>query len=110
MTVEKDWTKDMKDRLSRHEVTAPVGLLDDVKREMARRSLKPGQGKSGTARLVPMMTWRRIAAAVAAVIVVGTGLYMTRPFKGDIKEIAHESREAASVAVRSWRWAHRQLY
>lgn len=96
MTVEKDWTKDMKDRLSRHEVTAPVGLLDDVKREMARRSLKPGQGKSGTARLVPMMTWRRIAAAVAAVIVVGTGLYMTRPFKGDIKEIAHESREAAS--------------
>lgn len=95
MTVEKDWTKDMKDRLSRHEVTAPVGLLDDVKREMARRSLKPGQGKSGTARLVPMMTWRRIAA-VAAVIVVGTGLYMTRPFKGDIKEIAHESREAAS--------------
>lgn len=96
MTVEKDWTKDMKDRLSRHEVTAPVGLLDDVKREMTRRSLKPGQGKSGTARLVPMMTWRRIAAAVAAVIVVGTGLYMTRPFKGDIKEIAHESREAAS--------------
>lgn len=96
MTVEKDWTKDMKDRLSRHEVTAPVGLLDDVKREMARRSLKSGQGKSGTARLVPMMTWRRIAAAVAAVIVVGTGLYMTRPFKGDIKEIAHESREAAS--------------
>lgn len=96
MTVEKDWTKDMKDRLSRHEVTAPVGLLDDVRQEMARRGLKPGQGESGTARLVPMMAWRRVAAAVAVVAVVGAGLYMIRPFKGDIKEIAHESREAAS--------------
>ncbi len=96
MTVEKDWTKDMKDRLSRHEVTAPVGLLDDVRQEMARRGLKPGQGESGTARLVPMMAWRRVAAAVAVVAVVGAGLYVTRPFKGDIKEIARENREAAS--------------
>lgn len=93
MTVEKDWTKDMKDRLSRHKVTAPVGLLDDVKREMARRGLKPGQDRSSTARRVLMMAWRRVAAAVVAVVVVATGLYMTRPFKGDIEEVAYESKE-----------------
>lgn len=93
MTVEKDWTKDMKDRLGRHKVTAPVGLLDDVKREMARRGLKPGQDRSSTARRVPMMAWRRVAAAVVAVVVVVAGLYMTRPFKGDIEEVAYESKE-----------------
>lgn len=101
MTVEKDWTRDIKDRLSRHETTAPVGLLDDVRQEMARRGLKPGQGESGTARLVPMMAWRRVAAAVAVVAVVGAGLYVTRPFKGDIKEIARESREVASGQLAS---------
>lgn len=95
MTVEKDWTKDMKDRLGRHPVTAPDGLLEDIRREMARRGLKPGQDKKEAVRLVPLM-WRRVAAAVAAVVVVGAGLYVTRPRKGDVADIALQGAGAAT--------------
>lgn len=62
--MKEDWTKHFARLAARHRSKAPDGLLEDVRKEMARRGLSVERPRKGTT--VPMWGYRRTAAAVAA--------------------------------------------
>lgn len=70
--MKEQWIRNLRDRLGDSRKKAPEGLLDDIKREMARRSVSPMPAPSRPQKHFPA----RIAALAASVAAVGLTLLM----------------------------------
>lgn len=70
--MKEQWIRNLRDRLGDSRKKAPEGLLDDIKREMARRGVSPMPAPSRPQKHFPA----RIAALAASVAAVGLTLLM----------------------------------
>ena len=70
--MNRNWTNDTRKILQDAQCNAPQGLLSDIKKEMARRNLRPAYGKC-QARLLGFRVGRgeAVAAVVAAAVILG---------------------------------------
>lgn len=90
-----DWTKDIQRLMSDHEVKAPAGLLDEVKREMQRRGLEAG---GRTSRTVSLWRYRWLAAAAAVAVLAIPVVWQLLP--SDNSSVAKRQPSQTGTSVR----------
>ena len=69
--MKEEWLDKLQTRIQHeYDVKAPEGLLDDIKREMARRGVTPAHSSTQKhARIIPLWGYR--AASVASIVAIG---------------------------------------
>lgn len=72
--MKEKWLNDLQARIQKeYHVSAPEGLLDDIKLEMQRRGITPKQSGRQKARIVPL--WLYSSISIAAMVVIGLYLF-----------------------------------
>ena len=72
--MKEKWLNDLQARIQKeYHVSAPEGLLDDIKSEMLRRGITPKHSRQQKSRIVPL--WLYSSISIAAVVVIGLYLF-----------------------------------
>ena len=72
--MKEKWLNDLQARIQKeYHVSAPEGLLDDIKSEMQRRGITPKHSRQQKSRIVPL--WLYSSISIAAMVVIGLYLF-----------------------------------
>lgn len=91
--MKDDWTKDIQRLMAEREAKAPDGLLDDIKAEMARRGLSAATSKR--ACVVPLWSYRWIAAAAVALLIALPIVWKLTPEKSVVATVEESEKTGA---------------
>ena len=96
MTKKEDWLNKLRTRVQDAEhVKAPEGLLDDVRKEMARRGVAPAHTAVKGARIVPLWAYSVASVAAALAVCFYLGGVFTDPSSSLLPTTSMESRTPA---------------
>lgn len=85
--MSKNWTNDLRRLAEQSEKKAPAGLLDDIKKEMSQRGVRPAYGQR-SAHVVRMSVRRWVAVAAIIALVAGVGFHWLSQHPADEQQIA----------------------
>ncbi len=72
--MKEKWLNDLQARIQKeYHVSAPEGLLDDIKSEMLRRGITPKHSRQQKSRIVPL--WLYSSISITAMVVIGLYLF-----------------------------------
>lgn len=94
--MKEQWTDKIRQRMETLDVKAPEGLLDDIKAEMARRSIVPSTTRKPHRRTAAMWVWRGVACAAMIALVAGVGTWLMAP-RGDLQPHLADSNPKQTV-------------
>lgn len=95
--MNRNWTNDTRKLLGDAQRNAPIELLDDIKREMARRGVRPAYG-TPKSRIVGLHVRRWGAVAASVAVLVGLGIcLMPRGHQSNKSSLALHSQYSSSV-------------
>jgi hypothetical protein len=100
--MKEKWMNKMQHRMGNYETKAPEGLLDDIKKEMARRGISVVPAEKKTAKVVPMWARRcaEVAALLAITVLIGV-LYFNNPATKDIADASKKPSSTMQTTVGS---------
>jgi len=72
--MKEKWLNDLQARIQKeYHVSAPEGLLDNIKSEMLRRGITPKHSRQQKSRIVPL--WLYSSISIAAMVIIGLYLF-----------------------------------